>query len=184
MVRNAADLAGRGVNATRVLAFQAKTLAFATLPTDGELDAAKQEATARKSSVQIQAVTQMQVIMGIVGTVNDVRSATYKMFSSSGLDSAFDADLYVGLLRVGRARQKDYAKAGLTPALLDTLAASTTEFLTRMGEQQNANTLYTELIALFPMGKALFTTTDARKFEDHMVTNTPVPAVVPVPAKA
>ena len=53
-----------------------------------------------------------------------------------------------------------------------------------MGEQQDANTLYTELIALFPMGKALFTTTDTRKFEDHVVTNTPVPAVVPVPAKA
>ena len=101
MVRDAADLAGCGVNAARVLAFQAKTLAFATLPTDGELDAAKQEATARKTSVQIQAVTQMQVIMG---TVNDVRSAAYKMFSSSGLDSDADADLYVGLLRVGRAR--------------------------------------------------------------------------------
>ena len=67
--------------------------------------------------------------------------------------------------------------------MLDTLAASTTEFLTRMGEQQDANTLYTELIALFPMGKALFATTDARKFEDHVVTNTPVIAVVPVPAK-
>ena len=186
-LRNAADLASHGVNAARVLTFQAQTLAFATLPTDGELDAAKQEATARKTSVQIQAVTQMQVIMGIVGTVNDVRSAAYKMFSSSGLDSDADADLYVGLLRVdrmARTRQKDYAKAGLTPALLDTLAASTTEFLTRMGEQQDANTLYTERIALFPMGKALFTTPDARKFEDHVVTNTPVPAVVPVPAKA
>ena len=144
----------------------------------------------------------MQVIIGIVGTVNDVRSATYKMFGSSGLDSPSDADLYVGLLRVGRlgrARQKDYAKAGLTPALLDTLAASTTEFLTRMGEQQDAesdrdhaadgrmlaaNTLYTELIALCAAGKALFATTDARKFEDYVVTDTPVPAVVPMPAKA
>ena len=202
MVRDAADLAGRGVNAARVLAFQAQTLAFATLPTDGELDAAKQEATARKTSVQTQAVTQMQVILGIVGTVNDVRSATYKMFGSSGVDSAFDADLYVGLLRVGRvgrARQKDYVKAGLTLTLLDTLAASTTEFLTRMSEQQDAesdrghaadgrmltaNTLYTELIAPCAVGKALFATTDARKFEDYVVTDTPVPAVVPVPAKA
>ena len=107
MVRNTADLAGRGVNATRVLAFQAQTLAFATLPTDGELDAAKQDATARKPSGQTQAVTQMQVIMDIVGTVNDVRSAAYKMFGNSGVDSAFYTYLYVGLLRVdrvGRAR--------------------------------------------------------------------------------
>ena len=32
--------------------------------------------------------------------------------------------------------------------------------------------------------QALFATTDARKFEDYVVTDMPVPAVVPVPAKA
>lgn len=100
---------------------------------------------------------------------------------------------------VGRTRQKDYAKAGLTPALLDTLAASTTEFLTRMGEQQDAesdrghatdghilaaNTLYTELIAFCAVGKDLFTNTYARKFENYVVTDTPVPTVVPVPPQA
>ena len=52
------------------------------------------------------------------------------------------------------------------------------------GRMLTANTLYTELIALFAVGKALFATTDARKFENYVVTDTPVPAVVPVPAKA
>ena len=32
--------------------------------------------------------------------------------------------------------------------------------------------------------QALFATTDARKFEDYVVTDTPVPTVVPVLAKA
>ena len=202
LVRDATALAGRGVAAARVAAFQAQTLGFAALPTDGELDAAKQEATARKTAVQTTAVTQQQVIMGIVGTVSDVRSASYKMFGSSGLDSASDADLYVGLLRigrVGRARLADYAKAGLTPALLDALATSATDFLARMGEQQDAesdrghaadgrvlagNALYTELIDLCGIGKALYATTDARKYEDYVVTDTPAPAAPPVPPKA
>ena len=34
------------------------------------------------------------------------------------------------------------------------------------------------------MGKALYATTDARKYEDYVVTDTPAPVVVPVPAKA
>ncbi|MBF9239726.1 hypothetical protein I2I05_20200 [Hymenobacter sp. BT683] len=82
------------MKAARVPAFQTQATAFAALPTDGELDALKQEATSRKLATHTQAVTQQQVVMGIVGTVNDTRSATYKMFGSAGLDSASDARKY------------------------------------------------------------------------------------------
>ncbi|WP_345126784.1 hypothetical protein [Hymenobacter antarcticus] len=34
------------------------------------------------------------------------------------------------------------------------------------------------------IGKARYATTDARKYEDYVVTDTPAPAVVPVPGKA
>ena len=202
MVRDAVDLASRGVSVKRVADFQQGARAFAALPTDGELDATKQEATARKVTTHTRALTEMQVVMGIVGTVNDTRSASYKMFGSAGLDSASDGDLYVGLLRVvrvGRARLADYANAGLTPALLDALEASNQEFLVRMDDQTDAehdrghaadgrvlaaNALYTELIALCAVGKALFATTDARKYDDYVVTDTPAPAVAPVPPVA
>ena len=201
LVRDAVDLATRGVSGQRVALFLDQARAFAALPTDGELDMAKQEATARKIAVHTRAVTQQQVIMGIVGTVNDTRSASYKMFGSSGLDSASDGDLYVGLLRVvrvGRARLQDYATAGLTAELLDALEASNQEFLTRVDDQTDAehdrgnaadgrvlvgNALYTELILLCAVGKALYATTDARKYEDYVVTDTPAPAAAPVPAK-
>ena len=202
LVRDADALATRGVDAKRVAAFDKLRTAFEALPTDIELDAAKQEATSAKLRVQAQAVTELQVIMGIVGTVHDVRSASYKMFGSSGLANGPEAELYVGLLRVvrvGRAHLADYATAGLTPALLDALAASATEFLARLGAQQDAetargratdgrilaaNALYEELIDLCAIGKALYATTDARKYEDYVVTDAPAPAVVPVPAKA
>ena len=46
------------------------------------------------------------------------------------------------------------------------------------------NALYTELIALCAVGKALYATTDARKFQDYIVNETPDLAVAPVPPVA
>ena len=74
--------------------------------------------------------------------------------------------------------------------------ASAAEFLARLGQQQDAetargraadvrilagNALYTELIDLCGSGKALYATTDARKYADYVVTDTPAPAA---PGKA
>ena len=202
LVRDAAELAPRGITAARVAAFDAQRQNFEALPTDIELDATKQNATLAKETVKTRTVTELQALMGIVGTVHDVRSASYKMFGSAGLAGGPEADLYVGLLRVvrvGRAHLAEFAKAGLTAAMLDALAASATEFLARLGDQQDAeavrgraadvrilagNALYTELIDLCAIGKALYATTDARKYQDYVVTDTPAPAVVPVPPKA
>ena len=95
--------------------------------------------------------------------------------------------MYVGLLRVvrvGRARLADFAPAGLTPALLDALAASTANLCTREDEQEDAesargqaadgrvlavNALNTELMAICSIGKALYAQTDARKYQDYVV---------------
>ncbi|MBC8084748.1 MAG: hypothetical protein H7Z21_16235, partial [Hymenobacter sp.] len=138
----------------------------------------------------------------IVGTVHDPRSASYKMFGSAGLANGPEAELYVGLLRVvrvGRAHLTDYAAKGLTPAMLDALAASAAEFLERLGKQQDAetargraadarilaaNALYTELIDLCAVGKALYATTDARKYQNYVVMDTPAPVAAPAPPKA
>ena len=78
--------------------------------------------------------------------------------------------------------------------MLDTLAASAAEFLARLGKQQDAetargraadvrilagNALYTELIDLCAIGKALYATTDARTHADYVVTDTPAPPAAP-----
>lgn len=202
LLRDAAELAPRGVDAARIAAFNKLRQDFELLPTDIELDGTKQEATQAKEKVQAAAVTQLQAIMGIVGTVHDVRSASYKMFGSAGLATGPEAELYVGLLRVvrvGRAHLADYAPKGLTTAMLDALAASATEFLARLGTQQDAetargraadvrilagNALYEELIDLCGIGKALYATTDARKYDDYVVTDAPAPGAAPGPGEA
>jgi len=202
LLRDAAELAPRGVDAARIAAFNKLRQDFELLPTDIELDGTKQEATQAKEKVQAAAVTQLQAIMGIVGTVHDVRSASYRMFGSAGLATGPEAELYVGLLRVvrvGRAHLADYAPKGLTAAMLDALAASATEFLARLGTQQDAetargraadvrilagNALYEELIDLCGIGKALYATTDARKYDDYVVTDAPAPGATPGPGEA
>jgi hypothetical protein len=197
LVRDAADLAPRSVDAARVAAFEKLRQDFELLPTDIELDAAKQNATLAKEQAQATAITQLQALMGIVGTVHDPRSASYKMFGSGGLANGPEAELYVGLLRVvrvGRAHLAEYAAQGLTPAMLDALAASAAEFLELLGKQQDAetargraadvrilaaNALYEELIDLCGIGKARYATTDARQYEDYVVTDAPAPVGPP-----
>lgn len=125
----------------RVAAFEQQRQDFELLPTDIELDAAKQNATLAKEKAQTQAVTQLQGIMDIVGTVHDARSASYKMFGSASLATGPEADLYVGLLRVvrvARAHLAEYAAQGLTAAMLDELAASAATFMELLGKQQVA----------------------------------------------
>ena len=202
LVRDAAELAPRGNTPARVAAFDKQRQDYEALPTDIELDAAKQNTTLAKDGVKTRAVTELQALMGIVGTVHDERSASYKMFGSAGLAGGPEPDFYVGLLRVvrvGRAHLAEFATAGLTAAMLDALAASATEFLKRLGDQQDAeaargraadgrilagNALYTELIDLCGIGKALYATTDARKFQEYVVTDTPAPAKQPAPVGA
>ena len=124
------------------------------------------------------------------------------MFGGGSLAKGSEAELYVGLLRVvrvGRAHLAEYAKAGLTAAMLDALAASAAEFLERLGQQQDAetargraadvrilagNALYNELVDLCAIGKAPYATTDARKYADYVMNDTPAPPTDTLPPKA
>ena len=80
--------------------------------------------------------------------------------------------------------------------MLDALAACAAEFPARLGQQQDAeaargraadtriladNALYTELIDLCGIGKALYATTDARKYQDYVVNDSPTPPTGPTP---
>jgi len=189
MVRDAKDLAGRGVTAERIDDFKTQITGFTELPTDGELDQTKQEATDRKNTAQRELLTQMQIVMGIVGTVDKPTTSAYKKFGTAGLDEGSEGDLHLGIIRavrVGRANVAKYAAKGLTKELLDELEARNATFLTRLGEQQDAedargeaadvriraaNALYAELMDICGTAKALYAQTNARKFEDYIVND-------------
>ena len=189
MVRDAKDLAGRGVTSDRIDKFKTQITNFTELPTDGELDQTKQEATNRKDAAQRELITQMQIVMGIVGTVDKPTTSGYKKFGTAGLDNASEGDLHLGIIRavrVGRANLAKYTKKGLTTDLLDELEARNATFLTRLGEQQDAedargeaadvrilaaNALYAELMDICGTAKALYAQTNARKFDDYIVND-------------
>ena len=46
------------------------------------------------------------------------------------------------------------------------------------------NALYNELVDLCAIGKALYATTDARKYADYVMNDTPAPPTDTVPPKA
>ena len=199
MVRDAKELASRGIPGKRITDFKTMIEAFVNLPTDGELDVAKQEATEAKTLAQTQAITQMQVVMGIVGTVTKPSTKGYKMFGTAGLDTASEAALYMGLkraVRVGRARLATYAERGLTADMLTELEKRNEDFQEKLDLQQDAesdrgdaaderiteaNKVYAELMELCAVGKAYFAHEDQRKHDDYVVNDTPPAAAVPVP---
>jgi hypothetical protein len=192
MLRDTEELAGRGISSDRIDKFKTHITDFTKLPTDGELDQTKQEATDRKDDAQRALLTQMQIVMGIVGTVDKPTTAGYKKFGTAGLDNASEGDLHLGVIRavrVGRATLAKYAERGLTKELLDELEARNGTFLTRLGEQQDAendraeaadvrilaaNKLYAELMDICGTAKALYAQTNARKYDDYIVNDEPV----------
>lgn len=189
MMRDAKDLEGRGIPLKRITDFKVQITDFTELPTDGELDQTKQEATARKDAAQRELITQMQIVMGIVGTVDKPSTSGYKKFGTAGLDNASEGDLHLGIIRavrVGRASLAKYAAKGLTAGLLTELETRNATFLTRLGEQQDAedargeaadtrvlaaNALYAELMDICGTAKALYAQTNARKFDDYIVND-------------
>jgi len=189
MLRDADDLAGRGIPRKRITDFKGQIMKFSELPTDGELDQTKQEATDRKDAAQRALITQLQIVMGIVGTVDKPTTSGYKKFGTAGLDEGSEGDLHLGIIRavrVGRASLAKYTAKGLTADLLDELETRNATFLTRLGEQQDAetargeaadtriraaNALYAELMDICGTGKALYAQTNARKFDDYIVND-------------
>jgi hypothetical protein len=189
LLRDAEDLAKRGIPLKRITDFKTQITDFTQLSTDGELDQAKQEATDRKEDAQRELITQLQTVMGIVGTMDKPTTSAYKKFGTAGLDNASEGDLHLGIIRavrVGRASLDRYAAKGLTADLLTELETRNATFLTRLGEQQDAenargeaadtrilaaNALYAELMDLCGTAKALYAQTNARKYDDYIVND-------------
>ncbi|GAB3826063.1 hypothetical protein [Hymenobacter jeollabukensis] len=195
--RDLADLASYDVSAARLDGLQRLTTDFVALPTEDEGVQATAATTQAKLGARAAALGTMQTIMGKVGLLHHDRTPQYKAFGTSGLQSASDGDLYLGLVRcvrVGRAGLDTYAVKGLTAGLLDQLENENKVLLKQVGEQHDAesraatatqqrltagNALYDELVQLCEAGKAAFVQTDAVKHADYVLYDAPAPAAPP-----
>lgn len=191
MVRDAVAFATRGVRPERVAAFVTQADAAARLPSDEQLDYAKQTFT--EAATQQRGVVEngMATLMSQVAIVHDNRSPAYKAFGSAGLYDDSEGDFYVNmghLVDWATAHAGTYAAQGLTLPQLQALGAENEKYLTALKAQRQAisarsastqtrqktlNALYDELAALCGIGQGLFKQTDVSKYNDYVIDPTP-----------
>ena len=202
MDRDAAAFATRGVQPARIAAFRAQADAAANMPSDEQLDFAKQELTDAATTQRAVVESGMANVMSQVAIVHDNRSPAYKAFGSAGLYDDSEGDFYVNmghLLDWATAHAATYAAQGLTPAQLEALAAENDKYLlalkaqrlaisnrsaTTQARQKDLNALYDELAALCGIGQGLFKQTDVSKYDDYVIdpavhSDTTPPAPLP-----
>ena len=202
MRRDDADFATRGVAAERITHFGTLIQRFADMPTEQEMVQLAAGQTQRKDAARTLLLTLMQALMGKVSLKYDNRTPAYKAFGTSGLNSASEADLYMGIrqaVRVGRRTVSEYAAQGITEQELDQLNAQNETFLEALHAQQDTenegqsitqtrlragNALYEELSYLSEVGKTLYVQTDVSKYEQYVIDAAPTAAAVPPVVRA
>jgi len=197
--RDAALLAPRGVTAARITQFEADTAEFGEMDPDTVVLQEGVTVTEGKQAARLALETAMQQVLGIIGTVDDPRTARYKRFGATKVDSLSDAKLHLAatmLTKQGRRYLPEYAGVGLTEAMLaeiDTQNAAFVEFLADRREAESsragatqarirfANELYRQLVQLCAAGEAYWRLTDATKAAEYVINPGVAAAAAPRP---
>ena len=202
MLRDADAFDTRGVKVDRINKFIAQIGVCAKLPSDEQLDFAKQELTNAALKQRGVVESGMATLMSQVAIVHDARSLAYKAFGSAGLYDDSEGDFYVNmghLLDWATTHVAEYEAQGVTAKQLTDLAAENEKYLTTLKAQRLAesnrsattqtrqitlNALYDELAALCGIGQGLFKQTDVSKYDDYVVdpavhSDTTPPAPLP-----
>ena len=180
----------RGVKPARITALRTQAAAAAKLPSDEQLDFAKQELTNAALKQRGAVESGMSTLMSQVAIVHDNRSLAYKAFGSTGLYDDSEGDFYVNmshLLDWATAHVAEYKEQGVTAKQLTDLAAENEKYLralkaqrlavssrsaTTQARQKALNELYDELAALSSIGQGLFKQTDVSKYNDYVMDPT------------
>ncbi len=202
MLRDADAFATRGVPVARIEAFVAQIGGCAKLPSDAQLDFAKQALTEAALQQRGAVESGMATLMSQVAIVHDNRSLAYKAFGSAGLYDDSEGDFYVNmghLLDWATAHVAEYKAQGVTPQQLTDLTAENEKYLRALKAQRLAissrsattqtrqtalNDLYEELSALCGIGQGLFKQSDVSKYDDYVIDpagHPATPVVPPVP---
>ncbi|MBO2009048.1 hypothetical protein [Hymenobacter negativus] len=187
MDRDAGAFETRGIKPARVEALRKQADAAANLPSDEQLDYAKQALTEAVATQRGVVESGMATLMSQVAIVHDNRSLAYKAFGSASLYDDSEGEFYVNmghLLDWANARADEYVVQGLTLAQLQALETETEKYLLALKAQRQAisgrsattqarqialNALYDELAALCGIGQGLFKQTDVSKYDDYVI---------------
>ena len=185
--RDAAELAKRGISAAMLTKFDADTAAFGEMDPDEVLLQEGKMVTEEKDATQVALETAIQAVMDCVGLKDDPRTAGYKRFGVTSVNSLSQAKLHLAATMVAKQGRKylaDYADKGLTAALLTTVEQEDAAFVDQMADRHEAvstragatrarllfaNGLYRQLVALANAGQAAWRLTDAQKAHEYVI---------------
>jgi hypothetical protein len=188
--RDAALLASRGVTPARLTKFQTDTAAFGEMEPDKVLQQEGATVTEEKDAVRVALETAMQDVLGIISTVDNLRSARYKRFGVADVSGLSDARLHLAatiLVKQGRKYLPEYVAAGLTEALLTAVETQNATFVDSLADRKEAestrsgatrarvlfaNGLYRQLAQLCATGEAYWQLTDATKAAEYVINPT------------
>ena len=185
--RDAAELAKRGITAAMLTKFDKDTAAFGEMDPDAVLVQEGKVVTEEKDDTQVALETAIQAVMDCVGLRDDPRTAAYKRFGVTSVNSLSQAKLHLAatmVVKQGRKYLADYADKGLTAAMLDEVAKHDEQFVDQMADRHEAvstragatrarllfaNGLYRQLVALANAGQAAWRLTDAQKAHEYVI---------------
>jgi hypothetical protein len=186
--RDVAELTPFGWDQDRIDALRSSMLAFADLPTDGELSAMMAEKTEEKDLLRKRSTDYVMVqIMGRVSQRFDVESRTYERFRVGDIHSESDGNFYMTLKRVARQAtdlQPQLVAEGLNQAIIDMVTQQADEFIAAMEAQDKAvddrdlavqarveagNLFYEELLKLGAIGKRIWLNVDESRYNDYVL---------------
>ncbi len=185
--RDATELAKRGITAAMLTKFDADTATFGTMDPDTVLVQEGKVVTDEKDETQMELETAIQAVMDCVGLKDDPRTAGYKRFGVTSVNSLSQAKLHLAatmVVKQGRKYLADYAEKGLTAAMLTTVETTDAAFVDQMADRHEAvstragatrarilfaNGLYRQLVAIANAGQAAWRLTDAQKAHEYVI---------------
>lgn len=195
--RDAAALATRGVTAARIEQFKDDTAEFGEMAPDTVVQQEGAAVTEEKNTERLALETAMQAVLGIIASRDMPRTARYKRFGAANVANLTDAKLHLAatmLVKQGRKYLAEYADAGLTAALLNTIETQNEAFVDGLADRKEAestrtnatqarirfaNGLYRQLVQLCAVGEAYWRLTDAAKAAEYVVDPTSAASAAP-----
>lgn len=135
--RDAAELAKRGITAAMLTKFDADTATFGEMYPDTVLLQEGAVATDAKDATQVALETAIQAVMACVALKDDPRTAGYKRFGVTRVNSLSQAKLHLAatmVVKQGRKYLPEYADKGLTADLLTTVETLDAAFVDQMAD--------------------------------------------------
>ena len=191
MKRDAAKFDGFGITVAAVTTLENSITAFSDGITDIEALSDQTEVTAIKDAKAEELRVAIRDLMTRVELKFEQGTAKYKKFGTDILSKQSDAELLITgkrVVRVANTLLTELAEKGVTPAMLTTITTLSTDFeellidmKIKIGDRdiiqeervELANSIYATLVSYTTTGRNIWNTSNAAKYNDYVLYNTP-----------